>query len=159
VQLSGHALHLLLAATANGGKSKGGSSIASFLPLVLIVVVGYMLLVRPARARQRKAMQNRAEIEPGVEVTTTAGLIATVVSVDDATVVLEVAPGVHSRYVKGAIARVNSPDIEDDESTTPSGGLDNPGHEDIPAEESTPASSPDSDTDVPPSQTPPPAQL
>lgn len=81
----------------------------SFLPLLLIVAIGYLLLVRPARNRQRKAMETRSNVQVGSEVTTTAGLLATVVAVEDDTVTLEVAPGVHSRFVKGAIARVNSP--------------------------------------------------
>ena len=108
--LSHHLLAVLATGTASSGKG-GGSSLGNFLPLVLIVVVGYLLLIRPARNRQKKAAQNRTAITPGVEVTTTAGLIATVVEVDDeeGTVTLEVAPGVHSRYVKGAIARVNTP--------------------------------------------------
>lgn len=82
-----------------------------FLPLILIVLVGYFLLIRPARRRQRAAMENRSAVTPGAEVTTTAGLIATVISVDDeeGTLTLEIAPGVHARFVKGAIARVNNP--------------------------------------------------
>jgi preprotein translocase subunit YajC len=104
-----HAAISVLAASSTG--SKGGSSLTGFLPLILIVVVGYLLLVRPARNRQKRAAENRTALTPGVEVTTTAGLIATVTAVDeeDGTVTLEVAPGVHSRYVKGAIARVNTP--------------------------------------------------
>lgn len=93
---------------AKSSTSKG-NPLTSLVPLLLILGVGYFLFLRPARNRQRQAMQTRSNIEPGVEVTTTAGLLATVVSVDDDTVTLEVAPGVHSRYVKGAIARVNTP--------------------------------------------------
>jgi preprotein translocase subunit YajC len=103
----------ILAAGSSGGSSGGGggSSLFSFLPLILIVLVGYFLLIRPARNRQRKAMENRSAITPGAEVTTTAGLIATVTSVNDEddTVTLEIAPGVQARFVKGAIARVHSP--------------------------------------------------
>jgi preprotein translocase subunit YajC len=91
----------------------------SYLPFIFIIAIGYLLLVRPARARQRKAMENRSQLAPGVEVITTAGLIATVVSVDDDAVTLEVAPGVHSRYIKGAIARVNAPLEEPVEATGP----------------------------------------
>ncbi len=94
---------------ASTGSTSSGGGLLSFLPLLLIVAVGYLLLVRPARNRQRKAAEIRGNVEPGVEVTTTAGLIATVVEVDDDAVTLEVAPGVHSRYLKAAIARVNSP--------------------------------------------------
>jgi len=114
VPLTSHALAVLAAgSTGSGGSSGGGggASLTGFLPLILIVVVGYLLLVRPARRRQRNAAEQRAAVSPGVEVTTTAGLIATVISIDDedGTLTLEVAPGVHSRYVKGAIARVNTP--------------------------------------------------
>jgi preprotein translocase subunit YajC len=117
----------VLAATSSGG---GGSSIFSFLPLLLIVAVGYLLLIRPARTRQRKAMETRNSVEPGSEVTTTAGLIATVIAVDDETVTLEIAPGVHSRFLKGAIARVHDTGADepaDDEPSSPDGvSLDKP---------------------------------
>src|SRR5207244_537354 len=85
------------------GGGGGGNGLLSFLPLILIVAVGYLLLIRPARNRQRKAAQQRAEVLPGVEVTTTAGLIATVVSVEDDIVTLEIAPGVQSRFVAGVL--------------------------------------------------------
>ena len=99
-----------LAVLAAGSGGKGGSSIAGLIPFLLIAVVGYLLLVRPARARQRAAQQTRSNVEPGVEVTTTAGMIATVVAVDeDGTVTLEIAPGVHAKFVKAAIGRVNTP--------------------------------------------------
>ena len=112
MHLTSHVLAVLIAGPGGGSTGKGGGSGAfTFLPLILIVLVGYFLLIRPARMRQRKAMENRAAIETGVEVTTTAGLIATVTSIDEeeGTVTLEIAPGVQARFVKGAIARVNTP--------------------------------------------------
>lgn len=125
-------LGVLAASTGSGSDGGGGGGFLGFLPFILIFVVGYLLLVRPARNRQRKALENRAQLTPGVEVTTTAGLLATVVSVDDDTVTLEVAPGVHSRYIKGAIARVNTPlEPEIDDEDGPAG----PPEEQIPAPE------------------------
>jgi preprotein translocase subunit YajC len=100
--------HVLAAVLAKSGGSGGGGAL-NFLPLVLIVLVGYFLLIRPARRRQRVAAENRTAVLPGAEVTTTAGLLATVVSVDDDVITLEIAPGVNARFVKGAIARVHSP--------------------------------------------------
>jgi preprotein translocase subunit YajC len=129
-----HALPLALhvAAAGSSGK-KSGSGLLSFLPLLVIVGIGYLLLVRPARNRQRRATENRAAVNPGVEVTTTAGLIATVVEVDDDTVTLEIAPGVNARFIKAAIARVNTPadPVEDiqpmHDDTLPSSGPDTTG--------------------------------
>lgn len=111
MHLTSHVLAALAAGSGGSTGKGGGSSAFTFLPLILIVLVGYFLLIRPARMRQRRAMENRAAIEPGVEVTTTAGLLATVISVneEDDTVTLEIAPGVQARFVKGAIARVNTP--------------------------------------------------
>ena len=112
MHLTSHVLAVLAAGSSGGSTGKGGGSGAfTFIPLILIVLVGYFLLIRPARMRQRRAMENRAAVTPGVEVTTTAGLLATVTSVneDDDTVTLEIAPGVQARFVKGAIARVNTP--------------------------------------------------
>ena len=86
-----------------------GSSAFSYLFLVVLIVGAYMLFVRPAKARQRRALETRNNVMPGVEVVTTAGLIATVVSSDDETVTLEIAPGVQSKFLKQAIVRVVTP--------------------------------------------------
>ncbi len=100
----------MLAALGPLAASSSGSSLGAIIPLVLIVLVGYFLLVRPARARQREMSSVRSRITPGAQVQTTAGLLATVVSVEDDIVVLEVAPGVHSRYLAAAIARIITPE-------------------------------------------------
>ena len=101
------------AAAILAANNSGGSSALGWLFPLILVVGGYLLFVRPARARQRKAMQTRSNVAPGVEVVTTAGLIATVVDSDDETVTLEIAPGVHSKFLKQAIVRVVTPTAED----------------------------------------------
>lgn len=88
--------------------SNGSSPLGLLFP-ILLVAGFYLLFMRPARMRQRKAAETRSHVEPGVEVVTTAGMIATVVSSDDETVTLEIAPGVQSKFVKQAIARVVTP--------------------------------------------------
>ncbi|RJK96794.1 preprotein translocase subunit YajC [Vallicoccus soli] len=83
--------------------------IASLLPFLLILVVGYLLLVRPARNRQREMAQLQEQLVPGVEVMTTAGLYATVVALDETSVTLETGPGTTSRWDRRAVARVVTP--------------------------------------------------
>jgi preprotein translocase subunit YajC len=118
------AVFALLAATTT---KKNGSPIGTFVLFGLIIVAGYFFFIRPQRNRQRKALETKQAIEPGVEVVTTAGLIAKVVEMDDETVVLEVAPGVHSRFLRQAIVRaVQEP----------------PAEESIPADETTPEPEP-----------------
>jgi len=104
VLVSSGSVAVVLAASKSSG-----SSVFSYLFLVILIVGAYMLFVRPAKARQRRALETRNNVEPGVEVVTTAGLIATVVSTDDETVTLEISPGVQSKFLKQAIVRVVTP--------------------------------------------------
>ncbi|MEO3809139.1 preprotein translocase subunit YajC [Sphaerisporangium sp. B11E5] len=79
------------------------------MPLILLVVVFYFLLIRPQRKRQQEQLQMQNSLVPGTRVVTTTGLFATVTAIEDDDVVLEVAPGVETRWVKGAIGRVLTP--------------------------------------------------
>jgi preprotein translocase subunit YajC len=97
-------------AAASTSKSSG----SSYIFLVAIVVLFgllYFVTIRPQRNRQRAAQQTQREIVPGTRVRTTAGMYATVVSVEDQDVVLEVAPGVEVRYLRRAIMDVVPDDL------------------------------------------------
>ncbi|WP_218577702.1 preprotein translocase subunit YajC [Phytohabitans rumicis] len=76
------------------------------LMIVLLFGVMYFMMIRPQQKRRREAEQMQNTIGPGAEVVTIGGLYGTVVSVENETVTLEVAPGVHTRYARPAIARV-----------------------------------------------------
>lgn len=84
-------------------------SLGSILPLVLLVVVFYFLLIRPQRKRQQESVKMQNSLTPGTRVMTTTGLFATVMTVDNEDVILEVAPGIETRWVKAAIGRVVTP--------------------------------------------------
>ena len=93
-------------AAEQGGR---GGSITPLILLVALVAFTYLILIRPQRNRMRQLQATQATLTPGAEVMTTAGLYATVVEVDEDTVTLEVAPGVHNRYDRRAVARVLTP--------------------------------------------------
>ncbi|MEU4215929.1 preprotein translocase subunit YajC [Actinoplanes sp. NPDC026623] len=79
------------------------------MPLLLIVLlfgVMYFMMIRPQQKRRREAQQMQSALGPGDEVVTIGGLHATVVSVDDDVVTVEIAPGVEVRFARPAIARV-----------------------------------------------------
>jgi preprotein translocase subunit YajC len=97
---------LLLAATT----TSKANPLVQFLPLVLIVVAFYFVGVRPQRNRMKALREAQLSIDVGREVMTTAGLYATVTAVDDETVTLEIAPGVHARFARSAIVRT----VDDD---------------------------------------------
>jgi preprotein translocase subunit YajC len=82
------------------------NNLANLLPLLLLVLVFYVLILRPARNRQREAMAIQQALRPGQDVLTTAGLYANVAGVEDDVVLLEVAPGVTCRFARPAVARI-----------------------------------------------------
>jgi preprotein translocase subunit YajC len=100
-------VHLLAATTTS---SKGNPYL---FPIIILALFGllYFVMIRPQRNRQRQAMQMQNQIVPGQRVRTTAGMYATVVSVEGDDVVLEVAPGVNVRYMRRAVMNVVPDDI------------------------------------------------
>jgi len=97
------------------------NSLGSLLPLILLLLVFYLLILRPARTRQRQALATQQSLRAGQEVVTTAGLYATIAAVEDEVVVLEVAPGVSCRYAKPAVARILTPPGVEDAGREPGG--------------------------------------
>lgn len=81
-------------------------AVTPFLLPALLVVAFYMLIIRPARTKARATSQMQDQLAPGLEVMTTSGLFATVASVEDSAVHLEVSPGVTIRFAKAAVARI-----------------------------------------------------
>ena len=116
--------NVILAAASSTSKSGSGQ----YLFLVAIIVLFgllYFVTIRPQRRRQQAAAQTQREIVPGTRVRTTAGMYATVTSVEDQDVVLEVAPGVEVRFLRRAIMdvvtdpsemEVEDPEPEDSET-------------------------------------------
>ncbi len=79
------------------------------LPLLMIVLlfgVMYFMMIRPQQKRRREAEQMQRALTVGDEVITIGGLHGRVAAVDDDVVSIEIAPGVHARYSRPAIARV-----------------------------------------------------
>jgi preprotein translocase subunit YajC len=98
----GRSTTVLYAAPSGGGA--GG--LTPILVIALLFVVMYFMMIRPQQKRRREAEQMQSSLAPGDEVVTIGGLYGTVIAVEDETVLLEVAPGVQTRYARPAIARV-----------------------------------------------------
>ncbi len=88
-------------------EADGASPLPNLLFFAVLLVGLYLLLIRPQRARARHLGQVRAALAVGTRVMTSAGLIATVASIDDdGTVLLEIAPGVQARFAAEAVVRI-----------------------------------------------------
>lgn len=81
-------------------------ALGALLPILLIGAVFYLLIMRPARTRQKAQANLLTALEPGTSIMTTAGVFGTVTAVTDDNIMVEVAPGVELRMVKASVGRV-----------------------------------------------------
>jgi preprotein translocase subunit YajC len=102
-------------------QGSGGSSFGLIM-IVLLIGAMYFLMIRPQTKRRREAMQMQSTLAPGDEVMTGGGIYATVTSIEDDTVLLQVAPGITLRFARAAIARVLPRESESTASDAPMGG-------------------------------------
>ncbi len=83
----------------------GGSSLLSFLPLVLIFGLFYFLLIRPQQKKKKEHKDLVAAMKVGDEVTTSDGLLGKVKDLDDNFVTVDVAQGVSIKSVNVQVQR------------------------------------------------------
>lgn len=84
--------------------------------IILLLAFGAMwLMTARTRKQQKEAAAFRANLEPGQEVMTGSGMFGTIVAVEDDIVTLETAPGVSSRWLRPAIAKLVDPPVEDED--------------------------------------------
>ncbi|HLK25705.1 MAG TPA: preprotein translocase subunit YajC [Caulobacteraceae bacterium] len=94
------------AAAANDGGLMG--ALISYSPLILIVILGYFLLIRPQQQRQREHRNAVSAVKRGDSVVLSSGMIGKVVRVEEAEVGVEIAQGVTVKVVKDMIHVVRS---------------------------------------------------
>ena len=89
--------------------------------LALLLTFGLMwaLLILPQQRRMRQHQAVIASLRAGDEVVTAGGVYGTIVSVDDETLAVEVAPGVVLRVLRNAVSQRVGPPDEDDEVDDP----------------------------------------
>lgn len=88
---------------------------ASLLPLLGIILVFWLLVIRPAGRRNREMARLQSALEVGDRVILGSGFYATVRSVDEDPIEVELADGVVVQVARGAIVRV----IADDPAAEP----------------------------------------
>jgi preprotein translocase subunit YajC len=105
-------LALILMAPAPSGGAGGGDGMSSIIQTVAmmaaIIFIFYFMMIRPQQKRQKEHQRLLNEIKSGDKVVTSSGIHGTVSSVEDGTVVLNVADNVRMRFEKAAIASVEA---------------------------------------------------
>jgi preprotein translocase subunit YajC len=85
----------------------------SLIFLGLLIAIFYFMLIRPQKRRVQAHKQLVDSIDVGDEVVTIGGAYGTVRAIGDEDIRLEVAPGTEIRYIKSAIARRVSEDLDE----------------------------------------------
>ena len=87
------------------------NSIALFAPYVLIGLVFYFLLFMPMQKQKKKQAEMLKNLNSGDQVTTTGGIVGTIVSVETDTIVLRVKPdNVKLQFSRASVGTLVVPD-------------------------------------------------
>jgi preprotein translocase subunit YajC len=83
----------------------GGSGLATFLPLIVLVGVFWFLIMRPQQRRQKEHRDLTSNIKQGDRIVAAGGIVGTVRRVDDDTISLQVADNVVIKVDRGSVAK------------------------------------------------------
>lgn len=89
---------------AQQGGAAAPDVFASFLPILLIVGIFYLLIYRPMRRRQKNLETMIRNLKNGDKVITSGGLHGTVAGIRESTVILKIADQVKVEVSKSAVA-------------------------------------------------------
>ncbi len=102
------------------------SNWVQYLPLVLVVIAFWLLVLRPARNRQKEFVATQNALTPGSRVMLASGIFGELVAVRDDDVDLRVANDVVLTVARQAVAKVITPQnvSPSDEPNDPSSTAD-----------------------------------
>jgi preprotein translocase subunit YajC len=85
--------------------------------LVALFALMWILLIRPQRRRTQTQVEMQDQLRAGDEIITAGGLHATVLSIEDDVLEIELAPNTIARLDRRAVAAIASkPDLEPEEA-------------------------------------------
>jgi preprotein translocase subunit YajC len=88
--------------------AEGQSSLMSFLPLLLIIVVFYFFMIRPQMKRQKDLRKYREALQKGDKVVTTGGIYGKINDIKDSILIVEIDTNVKIKIDKSAILKDSS---------------------------------------------------
>ncbi|WP_203333103.1 preprotein translocase subunit YajC [Planococcus beigongshangi] len=81
-------------------------TLVALSPLLLMFVLMWFFIIRPAQKRQKATANMQSELRRGDRIVTIGGLHGLVDAVDDTTIYITVADGTRMQFERQAIARV-----------------------------------------------------
>ncbi len=99
-------LALFFAQTTAAPTTSPGGSLFTYVPLLFMLVIMYVIMIRPQQRRQKEQQRMIGAVKTGDKIVTSAGIHGLVANVKDSTVIVKVADNVKIEMEKSAIATV-----------------------------------------------------
>ena len=92
----------------------GGNGFSGIIMIVAMIAIFYFLMIRPQQKKQKEIKKAREAMKTGDRVVTAGGIHGKLKDISDATVMIEVAPGVQMKVDKGSVfpAGVENPNAQ-----------------------------------------------
>ncbi len=100
-------MEILLAMAPPSGEGGGGGSLMSTVIMFgAIFAIFYFMIIRPQQKRAKEREKLLSNIEKGDKIITSGGVHATIVGIEEKTVLIEIAPNVKIKIERSAIGSV-----------------------------------------------------
>ena len=99
-------MDILLAMAPQGGSGGGGSLISTVIMFGAIFAIFYFMIIRPQQKRAKEREKLLSNIEKGDKIITSGGVHATIVGIEEKTVLIEIAPNVKVKVERSGIGSV-----------------------------------------------------
>ncbi len=99
-------MDILIAMAPQGGEGGGGSLISTLIMFGAIFAIFYFMIIRPQQKRAKEREKLLSNIEKGDKIVTSGGVHATIVGIEEKTVLIEIAPNVKIKIERSAVGSV-----------------------------------------------------
>ncbi len=99
-------MDILIAMAPQGGEGGGGSLISTLIMFGAIFAIFYFMIIRPQQKRAKEREKLLSNIEKGDKIVTSGGVHATIVGIEEKTVLIEIAPNVKIKIERSGIGSV-----------------------------------------------------
>lgn len=79
------------------------SGLSSMLMIVAMIAIFYFVMIRPQSKKQKELKRQREAMQKGDRVVTAGGIHGKIRNIDEATIMVEVAPGVEIKLDKASV--------------------------------------------------------
>jgi preprotein translocase subunit YajC len=99
-------MDILIAMAPQGSDGGSGSLISTVIMFGAIFAIFYFMIIRPQQKRAKEREKLLSNIEKGDKIVTSGGVHATIVGIEEKTVLIEIAPNVKVKVERSAIGSV-----------------------------------------------------